>query len=227
MATVRTTPTSAWTHTTPSTTNGITYMQATTSQTVSGNWQTDQHGHPMVLSTPVLLLFAQEQNGWYMHQAWQSQHDIGHAGALEFCPPQVNGNGRFSQPAPCYNSGYNIINALEGYTSWQVLMQMAMNLIQEFDGTNWEATIPWLDHIEAIAKKTGFNPLGIGMSKLKGMAVCNINVASKEGTLLYFLVSSAAHRAQLKHSICMRHPQCICPHNAWWKWINCTVLDKD
>ena len=65
-------------------------------------------------------------------------------------------------------------------------MQMAMNSIQEFDGTNWEATILWLDHIEAIAKKMGFDPLEIGMNKLKGTALCNVNAASKEGTVSYF-----------------------------------------
>ena len=50
-------------------------------------------------------------------------------------------------------------------------MKMAMNSIQGFDGTNWEATIPWLDHVEGVAKKMGFYPLEIGMNKLKGMAL--------------------------------------------------------
>ena len=63
---------------------------------------------------------------------------------------------------------------------------MAMNLIQEFDGTNWEATIPWLGHIEAIAKKTGFGPIKIGISKLKGMVLYDVHAASREGTLSYF-----------------------------------------
>ena len=65
-------------------------------------------------------------------------------------------------------------------------MQMAMNSIQEFKGTDREATIPWLDHIEAITKKTGFDPLEIGMSKLKGTAPFGVNAISKEGNLLYF-----------------------------------------
>ena len=65
-------------------------------------------------------------------------------------------------------------------------MQMVMNLILEFDGTNWEANIPWLDHIETITKAMGFDPVEIGMSKLKGMALCNVNAACKEGTLSYF-----------------------------------------
>ena len=106
-------------------------------------------------------------------------------GNLEFCPPQVNGDGRFSQPEPCYNSGIKIINVLEGYSSQQVLLQMVMNSIQEFEGTNLEATIPWLDHIEAIAKKMAFDPLEIGISNLKGTALHNVNAASKESTLLY------------------------------------------
>ena len=62
-------------------------------------------------------------------------------------------------------------------------MQMKMNSIQEFDGTNRVATNPWLDHIKAIAKKTGFHPLEIGMSKLKGTTLCTV---SKEGSLLWF-----------------------------------------
>ena len=65
-------------------------------------------------------------------------------------------------------------------------MQMAMNSIQEFNGMNREATIPWLDHIETVAEKMGFDPLEIGMSKLKGTALYNVNAISKEGNLSYF-----------------------------------------
>ena len=36
----------------------------------------------------------------------------------ELYPPQVTGSGRFSQPTPYYDLGINIINALEGYSSW-------------------------------------------------------------------------------------------------------------
>ena len=65
-------------------------------------------------------------------------------------------------------------------------MQMAMNSIQEFCGTDREATIPWLDHIKAVARKMAFDPLEIGMSQCKGIALCNVNAISKEGNLLYF-----------------------------------------
>ena len=134
----------------------------------------------------MLLLVTQEYNGQYRHQAGQSQHDVGYVGTQEFYPPQVTGSGRFSQPTPYYDLGINIINVLLGYSLQQVLMQMVMNSIQEFDGTDREATIPWLDHIKAIARKMDFDPLEIGMSKLKGMALCNVNVISKEGNLSYF-----------------------------------------
>ena len=49
-----------------------------------------------------------------------------------------------------------------------------------------EATNPCLDHVEAIARKMGFDPLEIGMSKLKGTALCDVNAMSKEGHLSYF-----------------------------------------
>ena len=80
----------------------------------------------------------------------------------------------------------NIINALEGYSSQQVLTQVAMNSILAFDGTDREATIPWLDHIEAFTRKMGFNPLEKVMSKLKGMALCDVNAIGNEGNLSYF-----------------------------------------
>ena len=63
---------------------------------------------------------------------------------------------------------------------------MVMNSIQEFDGTKPEAITPWLDHIESVTNKTGFNPVEIGMSKLKGMVLHDVNAARKEGTLSYF-----------------------------------------
>ena len=74
-------------------------------------------------------------------------------------------------------------------------MQTMINSIQEFDGTNLEATIPWLDHIESLARKIGFDLVEVGMNKLKGLVVCNINAASKEGTLLY----SQFHQLLLEH----------------------------
>ena len=96
------------------------------------------------------------------------------------------GTGRFSQPTPYQDEGVNLMSALEGYSSQQVLMQTMMNSIQEFNGTDRETTIPWLDHIKAIAKKTGFDPLEVGISKLKGTIPSNVNAVSKDGNLSWF-----------------------------------------
>ena len=133
-------------------------------------------------STPAVSLIA----GQHMQQVWQCQHGTGCVSIQGIGPAQVNINGRFSQSASCCTSGINIVNGLDIYFSRQVLMQMAMNPILDFDGTNLEATIPWLDHIEGVAEKMGFDPVEIDMSKLKGMALCQVNAASKEGTISYF-----------------------------------------
>ena len=63
---------------------------------------------------------------------------------------------------------------------------MVMNSIQEFNSNDREATIPWLDHIETIARKMGFDLLEIDMGKLKGTALCIVNAISKEANLSYF-----------------------------------------
>ena len=88
--------------------------------------------------------------------------------------------------ASCCTSGINIGNALDSYFSRQFLMQTLMNLIQVFNGTNPEATIQWLAHIKGVTKKMDFDPVDIGMGKLKDTALHDVNTASKEGTLMYF-----------------------------------------
>ena len=93
-------------------------------------------------STPVGSLITGERNGQHMQEVGQCQHDTGYARVQGICLTQVNINGRFSQPASCCTSGINIVNALDSYSSRQDLIQMVMNSIQEFDGTNPEATIP-------------------------------------------------------------------------------------
>ena len=137
-------------------------------------------------STHVLSPVTQEYNGQYRHHVGQSRCDSRYIGTPEFYPLQVMSNGRFLQPTPYYDSGIHLISALEGYSLWQVLTQMVMNSIQEFDGTDREGIIPWLEHIEAISKKTGFDPLETGINKLKGTALCDMNAISKEGNLSYF-----------------------------------------
>ena len=59
-------------------------------------------------------------------------------------------------------------------------MQSTLNALQEYDGSDGEATIPWLDKVELIAKNTGIDPLEIAISKLKGLALSNISSMHKE-----------------------------------------------
>ena len=70
---------------------------------------------------------------------------------------------------------------------------------------------PMADHVEGITKKTGFDPLEIGMRKLKGMVLCDVNPASKESTLSYFQFCQLLIEHYPKHSVCIRHPQHIFP----------------
>ena len=37
------------------------------------------------------------------------------------------------------------------------------------------ATIPWLDQVELLAERTGNDPVDVGISKLKGLALDDIN----------------------------------------------------
>ena len=48
-----------------------------------------------------------------------------------------------------------VINALESFSAKQVLAQSTLNAIQEFDGSNKESTLTWLDQLELVAERTG------------------------------------------------------------------------
>ena len=80
----------------------------------------------------------------------------------------------------------NFLHVLDSYSIKQVLTQMTLNSIQEYDGTNKQATILWLDHTEMVAEKIGIDPLEVGISKLKGLALGNINAIDKEGHLTWY-----------------------------------------
>ena len=45
--------------------------------------------------------------------------------------------------------------------------------------------ILWLDHIKMVVEKYGTDPLEIGISKLKGLALGDINAICKEGNLMW------------------------------------------
>ena len=53
------------------------------------------------------------------------------------------------------------------------MAQTALRSIQEFDGNDKATTIPWLDQVRLVAE--------VGISKLKGLALGDINTIRKEG----------------------------------------------
>ena len=61
-----------------------------------------------------------------------------------------------------------VLNALENFSAKQALAHSTLNSVQEFNGSDGEATIPCLDQIELVAERTNINPLELGISKLKG-----------------------------------------------------------
>ena len=61
-----------------------------------------------------------------------------------------------------------MINALENFTakiSVQPLAQALLESIQEFNGNDKAATIPWLDQVELVAERTGNDPVEVDISK--------------------------------------------------------------
>ena len=78
------------------------------------------------------------------------------------------------------NSTTVVLNTFENFSVKQALTQSTLNSTQEFDGNDREATIPWLDQIEMVMERTGFDPLELGISKFKGLALGNVNTICKE-----------------------------------------------
>ena len=73
---------------------------------------------------------------------------------------QVPEQRRFSQSS--YNNNVNnpnILYDLDAYSTKQALTQISLNSIQEYDGSNKDAMIPWLDHIKKVAEMYGIDPL--------------------------------------------------------------------
>ena len=76
-----------------------------------------------------------------------------------------------------------MITASENFTakiSVQPLAQAALVSIQEFDGNDKAATIPWLDQVELVVERTGNDQVEVHISKLKGLALDDINIVIKK-----------------------------------------------
>ena len=81
-----------------------------------------------------------------------------------------------------------MINALENFTakiSVQPLAQALLESIQEFNGNDKAAAIPQLDQVELVAERTGNDPVEVDISKLKGLALGDINTIRKEKGLTW------------------------------------------
>ena len=99
---------------------------------------------------------------------------------------EVGNQRKFSHSSQNNNnssSNTNFLTILEGYSNRQALAQISLNSLQEYDGTNIDITIQWLDHIKMVAEKTGTDPSEVGISKLKGLALGDINTICKGGNL--------------------------------------------
>ena len=83
-----------------------------------------------------------------------------------------------------------VLNALENFSakmSMQPLAQAVLGSIQELDGKDKATTIPWHDQVELVAEKTGNDLVEVGINKLKGLALGDINTIRKEGLMWHKL----------------------------------------
>ena len=57
--------------------------------------------------------------------------------------------------------------------SVQLLAQLVLRSIPDFDGKDKTVIIPWLDQVEQVTDRTGNDPVEVGISKLKGLTLGN------------------------------------------------------
>ena len=121
-----------------------------------------------------------EQCLHYNNVGWQGNNYDGR---------QVCGQRRFSYFSQnSYNDSDNTKNLtiLYSYSTRQALAQTSLNFVQEYNGNNKNMTIQWLYHIKMVVEKTGIDPLEVGIKKLNGLALGNINAICKEGNLTWY-----------------------------------------
>ena len=101
--------------------------------------------------------------------------------------PEVSTN--LSNRGMALTSGFNITTA-KGQTKGakifvQPLAHAALGCIQELNEKDTSATIPWLDQVKLVVEKTGNNPVEVGISKSRGLALGDINTIRKEEGLTW------------------------------------------
>ena len=133
-------------------------------------------------STQNMSLVTQNYKRQYMYNDNHRQQRHGHYDRRfqQYNRQEIN-QRRYSQnPQNANNNNVYVINALENDSTKQALIQSTLNALQEYDGSNREASIPWLDQVELITENTSIYPLEIMISKLKGLALANISIIHKE-----------------------------------------------
>ena len=78
-----------------------------------------------------------------------------------------------------------------------------LGFIPDFDGKDKTATIPWLDHVEQVAERTGNDLVEVGMSKLKGLTLDNISTVRKRRRPNMAQVSSNLNRKLFQCTLCI------------------------
>ena len=81
------------------------------------------------------------------------------------------------------------LERLENFTakvSVQLMVQLALGSIPDFDGKDKTVTIPWLDQVEQVTERTGNNLVEVGISKLKGLTLGDITIVRKEEGLVWY-----------------------------------------
>ena len=125
-------------------------------------------------------------NGQHMYpgnQGWQ-RHSFNRRPG--FYNRQVTDQRRLSKSWQNNDNNTICLTALEGYSTRQAHTQTLLNSLQEYDASDRNATILWLDHIELVTEKMGIDPLEVGISKLKGIVLGDINTIHKEGNLMWY-----------------------------------------
>ena len=72
--------------------------------------------------------------------------------------------------------------------SMQLLAQAALGSIQEFNRKDKAMTIPWLDQVKLVVERTGVDLVEVGISKLRVLALGDINTTREEESLTWYKV---------------------------------------
>ena len=167
-------------------TNVVAQRSAGDQQRVENNYNAPRHRYTCNHSTPNMSPVVPDyyDHIHYDNQGCQGNHFEWQVPEQRRCPQAPYNNTKVDNH-PNVNSP-NFLHVLGNFSSKQTITQTTLNCIPEYDGSNKAATILWLDHIEMVAENTGINPLEVGISILKGLALGDITAICKEGHLMWY-----------------------------------------